>query len=146
MTVYYVADEEKPKSTGNVRFFTDHASALSYASETRCSVFKFEVNDKCETDSFGLDTIMVFTKNDNGELKFMASGRWLEIHDIMNIPFYYDFEARGDKLVSMSQRYFLQHYTIKQKTKSAVSSDNKSGSENKSEISLDVIDTLFGGK
>jgi hypothetical protein len=113
MIVYYVADEEKPKDASGVQFFTNHSTALEYASDVRKSLYEFEVNDKCDTNTFGMDTQMLFTKDfSTGELTFIASGRWVEIHELMNIPFYYDFEFRAKNFVSMSLRYFKSHYCI----------------------------------
>ena len=113
MIVYYVANEEKPKDVSSVKFFTDHSSAHVTASEIHAKVFQFEVNDKCDTNTFGMDTQMLFTKDfSTGELTFIASGRWVEIHELMNIPFYYDFESRAKNFVSMSLRYFKSHYCI----------------------------------
>ena len=113
MIVYYVADKEKPDKADNVKFFTDHSSALASAQESRGSVYQFEVNDKCETNSFGMDTIMIFNKDtETGELKFMGSGRWVELHEIMNMPFYKDFESPSGRIVSMSLSYFNAHYKV----------------------------------
>ena len=113
MIVYYVADKEKPDKADNVKFFTDHSSALVSAQESRGSVYQFEVNEKCETNSFGMDTIMIFNKDiETGELKFMGSGRWVELHEIMNMPFYKDFENPSGKVVSMSLSYFNTHYRV----------------------------------
>jgi len=117
MIVYYIADDEHPETHEGVKFYLDHASAQDAALMERKMVFSFEVNDKCDTNSFGMDTIMVFRKDhDSNELKFLASGKWLEIHDILNIPFYYDFEKRSNVYVSMSLKYFNAHYFIEERT------------------------------
>ena len=113
MIVYYIADEEHPEKTDGVKFYLDHSSAQDAALLERKLVFSFEVNDKCDTNSFGMDTIMLFRKDhDSKDLKFLASGKWLELHEIMNIPFYYDFEKRSSVYVSMSLKYFNAHYFI----------------------------------
>jgi hypothetical protein len=60
-----------------------------------------------------MDTIMIFNKDsDTGELKFMGSGRWVELHEIMNTPFYKDFESPSGRIVSMSLSYFNAHYKV----------------------------------
>lgn len=112
MIVYYIAPDEKPKNTNGVRFFSEHSVAHAAASEARYGVYQFEVNDKCDSDNFGLDTILVFKKEQDGSLKFIASGQWLDIHEVLNIPFYYDFEKPGSSYVSMSLKYFNLHYTV----------------------------------
>lgn len=113
MIVYYVSNKEKPENPEGVRFFTDYGSAKEYSLESHKSIYQFNVNEKCDTDSFGMDTQMVFLKDrETGELKFFVSGRWLEVHEILNIPFYYDLEDRSDRFVSMSLRYFNSHYRI----------------------------------
>lgn len=161
MTVYYVAHTQDPKDLENVKFFTDHASAVSAASEMRgSSVYTFHVNEKCDTNLFGMDTQMLFNKDpESGELRFLASGRWVELHEIMNTPFYCDFEDRGKNFVSMSLKYFLEHYKVvdrkKEKAKPVVKQEKDKIDTNVevkrteekvgSVIDTDLIAELFGG-
>lgn len=146
MTVYYLADTEKPKNVENIKFYTDHASALSASLESRTSVFSFDVNDKCDTSSFGLDTIMVFMKNiETGELKFLASGRWLELHELLNIPFYYDFEKNSSRFVSMSLQYFNKNYQVIPRPEPEYIEVEESSENNLSVSGIDenVLEELF---
>ena len=112
MTVYYIANEEKPKNTIGVRFFLDASSARDAAFESHFSVYHFEVNDKCVSDNFGMETILVFKNDPDYGLKFLASGRWIEVHTVLGVPFYYDFEKRSPSYVTMSLHYFLEHYRV----------------------------------
>lgn len=172
MIVYYIADDEHPETHDGVKFYLDHASAQDAALMERKMVFSFEVNDKCDTNSFGMDTLMLFRKDlDTGELKFLCSGRWTEIHEIMNIPFYLDFEKRSKVYVSMSLKWFNEHYAIieraqdvpvvvqveperrkrKQVEKSVpvkeepILSQNEVVSEDPETTDQDIINMLFGG-
>ena len=163
MIVYYIADKEKPSNKNGVRFFLSHNLAMAAAQESRQGVYQFEVNDKCDTESFGLDTIMVFKKDEAG-LRFIASGNWLEIHEILNLPFYKDFEENSSYF-TMSLKYFNTHYNVVEKSleeqvkkaygeplvKSEVESKPKEKPKVKKEkqvvseqVDTDVIDILFG--
>jgi len=110
--VYYIANDEKPKNAIGVRFFLDSSTARDAAFESHMSVYQFEVNDKCVSDNFGMDTIMVFKNDPEYGLKFVASGRWVEVHNVLGVPFYYDFEKRSPSYVTMSLHYFLEHYRV----------------------------------
>ena len=115
MIVYYTASEEKPENPIGVKFYNNQEAAKSAASEDRLKVFSFEVNDKLKARNFGMDTILVFRRDlETKELKFMASGNWLEVHKLLNVPFYYAFESRSKVYVAMTLNYFNSHYLIVQ--------------------------------
>ena len=111
-----MATEEKPKELSGLKFYMDANEARDATLHGPGYVYQFEVDDKCDTQSFDMDTIMLFRKDKTtGELSFFASGTWLDLHEIVNIPFYYDFESRSSVFVEMSLKYFNEHYKITSK-------------------------------
>ena len=116
MIVYYVATEEKPQDLSKLKFYMDANEARDATLHGPGYVYEFEVNDKCDTQSFDMDTIMLFRKDKStGELSFCASGTWIQLHEIMNLPFTYDFESKSSVFVAMSLRYFNATYRITRK-------------------------------
>ena len=104
---------------------------------------------------------MVFKKDpETGDLKFMASGLWDEVHTILGIPFYKDFETGSKTFVSMSLSYFNDNYTVvlnKTNKKSVVKQSeaepvvtmftpicNTEVNANNTAIDEEVLDELFG--
>lgn len=148
MTVYYVATTECPSSAKGVRFYTDALQAKNDADENRQSVYQFQVNTKCNEADFDHETIMVFKHDpETGDLKFMASGLWVEVHEILGIPFYKDFEFHSKSLVAMSLRYFNENYSVVSNNDKKKQSKQKPVEQNvpveEPEIEA-VVDELFG--
>ena len=91
---------------------------------------------------------MVFKHDvETGELRFMASGLWVEVHDLLGIPFYKDFEFHSKSLVAMSLRYFNENYSVVSKNDHKKQSKPKPVEQatpvEEPEIEA-VVDELFG--
>ena len=143
MIAYYTARTEKPESIEGVKLFQDHGAAIDYISQhgnRALSVYQFNVDDRCESNNFTMETMVLLRTNADGSITFIGSGNWFELHEMFNIPFYYDFSARMKNHFNVSLSYFHNHFLIKEVSKSLHKSEQ---SEIQEPVDEDIISELF---
>ena len=140
MIAYYTARTEKPSKTDDVKLFLDHGAAMSYVAQDGnrgLNIYQFNVDDRCDSANFSMETILLLRENSDGTISFIASGNWVELHELMGIPFYVDFHDRMKSHFNVSHSYFRKHYQI-----SFIGESPKEPLADDLKTSIDTIDSL----